>query len=127
MATEQKVLKVGAENQYFDFIKHGIFKIQCCDACQKTVFIPREFCVHCGNTELSWFRPNGYGVVYASTVVRAKDPDLNRNIAVVDLDEGVRLMSEVVGVSPESVRIGARVKLKIVGALETAKVVFETV
>lgn len=127
MCAKQEDLEVGAEKQYFNFIEQGVFKIQRCDTCHKVVFIPREFCVHCGGIKLSWFKPEGLGVVYATTVVRAKDPSMHRNIAVIDLDEGARLMSEVVGVSPDSVSIGARVKLKVTDVQGTNKVVFELV
>jgi uncharacterized OB-fold protein len=49
-------------------------------------------------------------VVYATTVAHARDGE-TYNIVLVDLDEGFRMMSAVVGVAPEAVAVGARVRL----------------
>jgi uncharacterized protein len=68
------------------------------------VFRPRV-----GET-LQWRVSAGRGVVYATTVARPRGGEAY-NIVLVDLDEGFRMMSTVVGVAPEAVAIGARVTL----------------
>ena len=69
---------------------------------------------HCGADRLSWFEPDGAGVVYSTTVVRRKpEAGGDYNVALVDLKEGVRLMSRVEGVPPEAVRIGMSVRARI--------------
>jgi hypothetical protein len=57
-----------------------------------------------------WRVSAGRGTVYATTVAHRRDGD-TYNIVLVDLDEGFRMMSTVVGVAPEDVVIGARVTL----------------
>jgi uncharacterized protein len=57
-----------------------------------------------------WRVSAGRGTVYSTTVVRPRGGEAY-NIVLVDLDEGFRMMSTVVGVAPEAVAIGARVVL----------------
>jgi hypothetical protein len=127
MTADQDIQPVGPEKQYFNFIDQGIFKIQRCDGCDSVVFYPREFCPGCGGQKLSWFEPEGHGTVYATTVVHDKDPSKARNIAIIDLDEGARLMSIVTNLAPKAVQIGMRVKAKIIVDDGMSKVVFEHV
>ncbi|NYT23664.1 OB-fold domain-containing protein [Alcaligenaceae bacterium] len=119
--------KVGPEKFYFDSLGSGRFLIQRCDTCGLAVFYPRSVCPHCGGESLGWFEPTGKGTVYATTTVHpAKDAGQSYNVCLVDLDEGVRLMSRVVDVPAASVRIGMRVTARVEGAGGDAKVVFES-
>jgi len=104
----------GPQKQYFDSLAAGSFRIQRCDACSHHVFYPRVQCTHCGADRLSWVEPSGLGTVYSATVFRRKPADGgDQQIALVDLDEGVRMMSRVENVEPAAVRIGLRVKARI--------------
>ena len=95
-------------------LDQGRFLIQHCSDCQKHVYFPRELCPHCGAAPLNWVAPNGHGTVYAVTTVRRKpDAGGDHNVCLVDLDEGVRLMSRVDGLPPEAVHIGLRVKARV--------------
>ncbi|HEY6761709.1 MAG TPA: OB-fold domain-containing protein [Baekduia sp.] len=58
----------------------------------------------------TWRVSAGRGTVYATTVVRPRGGEAY-NLVLVDLDEGFRMMSRVVGVAPEAVAVGARVLL----------------
>ena len=88
----------------------GRFLIQQCNACRKHVYFPREICPHCGSAKLDWVTPSGGGTVYAMTTVRRKpDAGGDYNVSLIDLDEGVRLMSRVTNLQPDAVRIGQRV------------------
>ena len=62
---------------------------------------------------LEWRVSAGLGTVYATTIVhrRGEDP---YNVALIDLDEGFRMMSRVEGLPPEDVRIGMRVRVRFV-------------
>ena len=92
----------------------GRFLIQRCDACAKHVYYPREACPHCGSAALEWTAPRGTGTVYAVTTVRRKPADGgDYNVSLVDLDEGVRLMSRVTNVAPAEVAIGQRVQARV--------------
>ncbi|MBR8651887.1 OB-fold domain-containing protein [Achromobacter sp. Marseille-Q0513] len=104
----------GADALHRRALDRGIFLIQRCDGCERAVFHPRMICPHCGADRLSWFEPDGAGVVYSTTVVRRKpEAGGDYNVALVDLKEGVRLMSRVEGVPPEAVRIGMSVRARI--------------
>ena len=115
----------GPQKVYFDALKSGVFRIQRCGACAKHVFYPRVLCNHCGSPELAWVDASGNGTVYSTTVVRRKaDAGGDINIALIDLEENVRMMSRVDGVSPDEVRIGMQVKVAIVTENDQPLVVF---
>ena len=92
----------------------GRLLLQCCGACGRHVHYPREGCPHCGSNALEWKRFGGLGTVHAVTTVRRKPADGgDLNVSLIDLDEGVRLMSRVDNIPPEAVRIGQRVKARV--------------
>ncbi|WP_326538298.1 Zn-ribbon domain-containing OB-fold protein [Pseudorhodoferax sp.] len=105
-------LPEGAELRYQAALDKGRFEIQCCDDCRRHVFYPRQLCPHCGSAALRWVRPGGWGTVYSTTTVRLDPQDLH-DVSLIDLDEGVRLMSRVDDLPPGSVRIGQRVRARV--------------
>ena len=108
----------GPEKRFFDALGAGRFEIQRCAACARHVFYPRVLCPHCGWDRLDWVAPNGRGTVYSTTVVRRKPADGgDYNVCLVDLAEGVRMMSRVVSVPPEAVKIGMPVKARVAEGL----------
>ena len=116
----------GAEARYQTALNEGRFLIQRCNDCTRHVFFPREVCPHCGGTSLAWLEPKGTGTVYSVTTVRRKpDAGGDCNVSLVDLDEGVRMMSRVEGIAPLEVRIGMRVKAKVIDKAGSGLVVFE--
>lgn len=73
-----------------------------CKVCGKPHFYPRSACPHCWAEEYDWRPVAGTGVVHSYTIVRANPPTafvlaLPYCIAIIDLDEGVRILSNVVG------------------------------
>ncbi|HSH90686.1 MAG TPA: OB-fold domain-containing protein [Ramlibacter sp.] len=92
----------------------GRFLIQRCSACSKHVFFPRESCPHCGSAALEWTPAKGTGTIHAVTTMRRKPADGGDiNVSLIDLDEGVRMMSRVENLAPGEVRIGQRVKARV--------------
>lgn len=86
-----------------------------CDDCHRVVFYPRAHCPHCLSTRLTWHESRGEGTVYTFSVVRtSRDPRFADRVpyivAWIDLDEGFRMMSNVVA-DPDTVRVGDRVRL----------------
>ena len=99
--------------QWQALLNKGDFRIQHCSACAKHIYFPREICLHCGADSPDWVAPSGLGTVYAVTTVRRKsDAGGDYNVSLVDLDEGVRMMSRVT-CAPEDVRIGQRVQIRV--------------
>lgn len=115
----------GPQEQYFSELAEGRFRIQRCAGCGEHQFFPRVLCTHCGATDLEWTDPAGTGTVYSFSIVRRK-PELggDYNVALIDLDEGVRMMSRVDGVALERLRIGMPVKARVLRGESHALVVF---
>ena len=109
--------QVGADLYYRTQLDQGNFLIQHCAACTRNVFFPRMICPHCGSDQLDWFAPSGEGVVYSTTVVRRKaEQGGDYNVALIDLREGVRMMSRVEGTAPADVHIGMAVQARVADA-----------
>lgn len=87
------------------------------------IFPPREFAPGTGEA-LEWVEASGHGTVYSATWVQRKPPEPPYNVVLVDLAEGARMMARVVGVSPETLRIGMPVRARIA---EGPVVVFDPV
>ena len=82
--------------------------IQKCDDCERHIFYPRIACPHCFSDKVKWVEASGKGTVYSFTVVMNNAPsafitDIPYVIAVVKLDEGVQMLSNIVGCNPDAV------------------------
>ncbi len=117
---------LGPQARYFSMLSEGIFEIQHCQACFHHQFYPRVLCQHCGSTALDWVRPSGKGTVYSFSVVRRK-PELggDYNVVLVDLAEGVRLMSRVENISPDQLRVGMELSARVIKQDGHGVVVFQ--
>ena len=108
-----------------EHLEAGRLMVQQCSGCERHVFYPRVLCPHCGSTSLAWKSATGMGTVYSTTVVARRDSEGGPyNVALVDLDEGVRMMSRVEGVAPEQGAIGQRVNAFIGRIDDKAAVLF---
>lgn len=117
-----------ALNHYQAQLDAGCFVIQRCNVCHQGVFYPRELCPHCGSEFLDWEIPSGLGTVHAVTTVRRKpDAGGDLNVSLIELDEGVRLMSRVDNLAPEQVHIGMRVRSRVAQSGGKGLVVFDWV
>ena len=90
--------------------------LQQCRACGHIQFYPRSICTTCMSDQLEWSAARGTGTVYSySTVYRALVPgfedDVPYVVAMIELDEGVRMLSQVIYCEPEEVFIGLRVSV----------------
>ena len=89
--------------------------VQHCPRCDRLQHFPRAFCTACVADDLDVVEVSGLGTVYAATVVRRPPGPAFADLvpyvyALVDLDEGVRMATGVVGCDPDAVRIGQRVR-----------------
>lgn len=104
----------GPVQLYQDALSQGKFQIQQCKDCGKHVFYPRVLCNHCGSMALVWIEPTGKGVVYSTTVVRQRpEKGGDYNVALIELEEGPRMMSRVMDLDPDKVKIGLPVSAHI--------------
>lgn len=114
--------------QWRAHLSAGRFMLQQCEGCARFIFHPRMLCPHCGSTSLTWRAAGSRGTVYATTVVARKASEGGPyHVALVDMDEGVRMMSRVDGLAPEQVRIGQRVQPVIAEVAGAPNVVFRPV
>ncbi len=103
---------------FWDATRERRLLVQWCTACDKGIFYPRSFCPGCGATgsTLEWRTASGRATVVAVTIEHkpastgaAFSNGEPYTVVLVDLDEGVRMMSNVIGCPPESVTIGMAV------------------
>ena len=86
-----------------------------CDACGELIWYPRRFCPFCGSAAVTDVAISGRGIVYSFTVIR-KGVGPFRDaapyvLAYIELEEGPRIQSNIIGVDPETVHIGQRVEV----------------
>lgn len=104
-------------------LSQGEINLQKCRECDRYIFFPRIVCPHCGSQAYDWRAASGAGAIHTTTVVRQRaDRGGDYNICMVELAEGVRMMSRVEGVAPEEVRIGMAVTV-FVGDIDGAPAV----
>ncbi len=103
---------------YWKSLKEHAMKIQRCADCSKWIFAPRTMCPNCMGSNLEWTPVSGRGTVYSvCTYHHAFRPcytkeDLPYNVSIIELKEGARMMSNVVGVPTTEVKIGMAVEVE---------------
>jgi uncharacterized protein len=115
---------VKPDREFAAFLAKGRFMIQRSRSSGRFVFYPRVAEPKTGARDLEWVEASGGGTVYAVTVVRNRPPDADHNVALVDLDEGPRIMSRIDGLPADQARIGLKVKARIVNEDGAQFVVF---
>ncbi|WP_127600702.1 Zn-ribbon domain-containing OB-fold protein [Nitratireductor alexandrii] len=115
------------DREYQEFLNEGRFVIQKCGACGAYQFAPRVLCTSCGSDALAWQDASGQGVVYAATTICQKpERGGDYSYVLVELDEGVRMISTVLDRPPLDVAVGLPVVAEI-EAGDPARVVFRGV
>lgn len=117
--------EIHPDAEYQKHLREGRFMIQRSPNSGKYFFYPRVAEPGTGDRDLEWVEVSGRGTVYSTTTARVKPPAPAYNVALVELDEGPRLMSRVEGVAPEEVRIGMKVRSRIAVDGDLHYVVFE--
>jgi uncharacterized OB-fold protein len=103
---------------YLKHLDDGQLAYQVSGPDETPVFFPRVVAPGTGDTDLAWRVSRGDGTVYATTVVYYKG-EAPLNVALIDMDEGFRLMSRVEDIAATEVKIGMRVKLRVLPAEES--------
>lgn len=90
--------------------------VQRCGACGALRHYPRALCPNCLSDQVEWLRCSGRGTVYTFTVTHQNQAPGFRDalpyvLAYVELEEGVRMLTNIVDCPPESVRIGMPVEV----------------
>ncbi|MNZ12010.1 hypothetical protein D3C78_288810 [compost metagenome] len=100
---------------FWDALREHRVTIQLCGDCESWVFYPRSNCPHCLSANLRWEEIEGKGEIYSYTIARVPTlpefaDEAPQLLAVIQLDQGPRLNSTLVGIEPEQIRVGMRVK-----------------
>jgi uncharacterized OB-fold protein len=98
----------------------GRFVVQQCAACGHLQFPARENCARCLRGELDWVPVQGDGTVYSFVVYHQTwtpgyQEELPYNVAIVELAEGPKVISHIVGVGPDDLRVGQAVTVSFEG------------
>ena len=97
---------------YVDHLERGELAYQFSPDAGSALFYPRVLCPFTGSERLEWRVSKGLGTVHATTVVHPAEGK-PFNVALVDCDEGFRLMSRVEDIAPDQVKIGQRVRFRV--------------
>lgn len=94
---------------HWDGCRQGVLRVQRCADCASFVFVPQPVCTGCLGTNLEWVESSGRGTLYSYTTVhRPQRPvfEVPYVVAIVELEEGWKMLTNLIGVEPESVEIG---------------------
>lgn len=103
---------------FWEATARGELLLPKCRDCSGLVWFPRPFCSMCGSLNVEWITASGRGTVYSFTVNRRGGADLPAFrgagvyvLAYVELEEGPRMMTNIVDCDPDTVRIGQAVEV----------------
>lgn len=99
---------------HWDGCREGVLRVQRCRACHGYVFIPQPVCTHCQSDALAWVDCGGRGTLYSFTTVhRPQRPEFQTpyTVAIVALDEGFHMLTNLVDCTPAELSIGMRVEV----------------
>ena len=129
MTTWKKPLPTitGETLPFWDACRQGRLLLQRCGRCQEFQFYPRGICANCWCADVNWVEASGRGTVWTFTVTRLnRDPgfiqDVPYVLALVELDEGVKMFTNIVECNPDDVVIGMTVEVTFVRATDQVTV-----
>lgn len=95
---------------FYDGCAAGELRIQRCTDCAQPYFYPRPVCPHCGSFNVEWFTASGDATLYSYVINHRPAPGFEAEapyaIAVVQLAEGPRMMTNIVDCDPADLRVG---------------------
>lgn len=101
--------------EFFEGAKHGRLIVQKCADCGTLRFPPREICANCLGTRATWAPVSGRGEVYSYNIMhQVYHPgfiaEVPYAVVVVKLEEGLKFVSNLVGIKPHEIRSGMPVE-----------------
>ena len=111
-------LMEGLTKEFYDWCAKGELRFQRCQDCGSWRHIPREICPSCSSFNWEWAKSSGAGTLYTWTVVeRALHPAFATSTpyapVVIELEGGVRLLTQLTNVAPQDLKIGMPVVLDL--------------
>ncbi len=101
---------------YWDSLRRHELRMQRCDKCARVWYPPSPLCPRCWSRQFSWTPLSGRGrvsswVVFHQPYFKGFESEIPYNVAEVELDEGPRLMTNLVGIANHDIRAGMRVEV----------------
>ncbi|CAB1370125.1 Zn-ribbon domain-containing OB-fold protein [Denitratisoma oestradiolicum] len=107
----------GLSKEFYDWCRQGELRFQRCKCCGTFRHVPREICAQCSSFDWEWVRSSGKGTIFTWTVVaRALHPAFGNAApyapVVVEMEEGVRVLTQMLDCPPEELKIGMPVQVE---------------
>ncbi|TDF64509.1 Zn-ribbon domain-containing OB-fold protein [Cupriavidus sp. L7L] len=115
------------EKAFLDALRGGTAKVQQCDGCGHRFFFPRTHCPHCRSDRYTWVAMGSAGTIYSYSEIPAQGERPGRNVILVDMEDGFRMMSTCPACGPGALRIGMPVRAAVDSTTEPPRIVFEEV
>jgi len=113
--TKPLPLMDGFAAEFYEYCKRGELRFQRCTACGKWRHVPRHTCAACGSWEWEWAKASGRGKLFSWTVARRPMHPAFTEVpyapAIIELEEGTRLVSWVVDCAPDDLKMGMPVEV----------------
>ena len=102
--------------QFWDATCEDVLLLTLCSDCGDTFHYPRARCPHCASSDTEWINASGRGTIYSYTVTRKTGGEYANAtpfvLAYVELDEGPRIMTNIVDHDLNDIEVGQRVKVR---------------
>lgn len=101
---------------FWQAAREGLLRMQCCNDCSHVRYPISHVCPNCLSENTEWVSLSGLGTVFSSIVFHqvyhpAFADDVPYNVSLIQLDEGPRMFSNVVGIPPSAVTVGTSVEV----------------
>ena len=104
---------------YWEGLREGKLMLPRCRACRRAFFYPRVLCPHCHAADIEWFQASGRGTLHSFEIgyqsfnkaFKVKPPFV---LAMIELEEGPRMMSNLIGIEPDPKKIRCDMPVEVV-------------
>lgn len=91
-------------HRFWNALTEGRLETTRCNGCGRLSFPPKPICPHCWSSDIDWTTLSGRGRLYSHTIIHAApavfQPEAPYGVGIVDLDEGLRIATRVIGDTP---------------------------
>lgn len=100
---------------YWEGTRQGELRIQACNSCSENYFPPRPFCPKCGSRDVKVVKASGKGRLYSYIINHLPSPGFTPpfTVAIVELDEGPRLMTNLLEIEPDPEKLELDMPLEV--------------
>jgi uncharacterized OB-fold protein len=112
---------------YWEGLREQKLMLPRCRACRRAHFYPRILCPHCHASDIEWFQASGRGKLHSFEIgyqsfnkaFKVKPPFV---LAMIELEEGPRMMSNLIGIEPDPKKIRCDMPVEVVFEKQTEEI-----